>query len=454
MAAAPFPDDFVWGAATAAYQIEGAAAIDGKGPSTWDMFCTKPGKVWLGQTGDVACDHYHRYHQDIELMRDMGLMAYRFSLAWPRLIPDGTGPDNPQGFAFYDRLIDVLLEAGIAPYVTLFHWDYPLALYHRGGWLNRDSAAWFADYVMRVAQRFGDRVKHWMTFNEPQVFIDAGHREGRHAPGDQLRFSEVLRACHHVLLAHGKAVQALRSTVKNSIVGIAPVVVCAVPPPGEPADIEALRRRTFETKEQNLRTNAWWLDPMLLGHYPEDGLRSFAQELPAAMRSDDLSTIAQPLDFLGANIYSADLVRAGADGEPEVVPLPVGFPRTAIDWPVTPEALYYGPRLLHERYGLPIIITENGLSTRDQPGLDGRVHDTSRIDFITRYLRELARASREGLPIKGYFHWSSIDNFEWAHGYKHRFGLVHVDYATQRRTPKESAAYYRNVIATNGAIVL
>jgi beta-glucosidase len=443
-----FPADFVWGAAAASYQIEGAAAIDGKGPSTWDRFCAMPGKVWLNQSGRVACDHYHRYAEDVRLMKQMGVMAYRLSLSWPRLIPQGTGSVNPRGFDFYERLVDALLEVGITPYITLFHWDYPLALYHRGGWLNKDSVGWFADYTESVAKRLGDRVKHWMTFNEPQVFIDAGHREGRHAPGDRLRFAEVLRACHHVLLSHGESVQALRALTSDSVIGFAPVALPAVPPPGEASDIPSLRAHMFRTTTKNLRTNAWWMDPVVLGAYPADGLALFERELPK-FGGDDMRKIQQPLDFLGANIYSADLVRRGSNGEPEVVPVPPGFPRTAFDWPVTPEALHYAPRLLYERYQLPIVITENGLSCRDQLSLDGQVHDTARVDFITRHLLELARAIRAGTPVKGYFHWSILDNFEWAQGYKHRFGLIHVDYATQKRTPKASARHYRSIIATN-----
>ncbi len=450
MSAAGFPDDFVWGAAAASYQIEGAADADGKGPSTWDMFCERPGKIYNGQTGAVACDHYHRYPEDVSLMRELGLQAYRLSLSWPRLIPAGIGASNPAGFDFYDRLFDALLEAGITPYVTLFHWDYPLALYHRGGWLNRDSAHWFAEYTERVARAFGDRIKVWMTFNEPQVFIDGGHREGRHAPGDQLRFHEVLRACHHVLLAHGQAVRALRAHVRETRVGYAPVTLTYVPSPGEPADVDALRTCMFQTNSHNLRTNAWWIDPVILGRYPEDGLAYYGGEVPE-IASGDLETIAAPLDFLGANIYSADFVRRDRGGKPELAPVPHGFPRSAFDWPITPDALYWGPRLLHERYQLPIVITENGVSCRDQPSLDGTVQDTGRSDFITRYLIELRRAVAEGAPVQGYFHWSILDNFEWAHGYKHRFGLVHVDYATQKRTLKESARHYADIIRTNGA---
>ena len=444
-----FPDDFVWGAAAAAYQVEGAAAEDGKGPSTWDMFCATPGKVWLGQSGSIACDHYHRYVDDVALLRRMGLGAYRLSLAWSRMIGDGNGADNPKGFEFYDRLIDELLASGITPYVTLFHWDYPLALHHKGGWLNRDSAAWFADYAERAIRKFGDRVQHWMTFNEPQVFVDAGHREGRHAPGNQLRFREVLQACHHVLLAHGLAIQAMRAARPTAKLSIAPVALPVVPPPGQAADYELLSHAMFRTAARNLRTNAWWLDPLLLGHYPADGLALFEADLPSFPDSD-MAQIRQPLDFLGVNIYSAEFVR-GAVGQLEFVEPPPGYPMSAFDWPLVPECMYYGTRLLYERYQIPLVITENGISCRDQVSIDGHVHDSTRIDFIDRHLLELGRAIAEGVPITGYFHWSIMDNFEWAHGYKHRFGLVHVDYQTQARTLKDSALHYRRIIESNGA---
>lgn len=446
----PFPDDFVWGAAAASYQIEGAADADGKGPSVWDAFCERRDKVWLGQSGRVACDHYHRYREDVQLMRQMGLQAYRLSLSWPRLLPEGSGRLNPAGFDFYDRLLDALLEHGITPYVTLFHWDYPLALYYRGGWLNADSVHWFAEYTEHCGRRFGDRVKHWMTFNEPQVFVDAGHREGRHAPGDRLRFDEVLRACHHVLLAHGRSVQALRACVPGSVVGYAPVALTAVPAPGETADADLLSRWMFQSTAGNLRTNAWWMDPVLKGRYPADGVALYAAALPP-IGPNDFELIAQPLDFLGVNIYGAELVRRGPDGQPELVRVPEGFPVSAFDWPVTPDALYWGPKLLHERYGLPLLITENGISCRDQVGVDGTIQDTGRVDFISRYLIALGRAVRGGVPVQGYFHWSVMDNFEWAHGYKHRFGLIHVDYQTQHRTLKASAEHYARIIATNGA---
>jgi beta-glucosidase len=447
-----FPEGFVWGAAAASYQIEGAANIDGRGPSTWDMFCRKPDAVWNGQNGDVACDHYHRYREDVKLMQAMGLRAYRLSISWPRVLPEGVGQVNEAGLAFYDRLIDALLEAGIAPWVTLFHWDYPLALYHRGGWLNRDTADWFAEYTDVVVRRLSDRVRFWMTLNEPQVFIGAGHAEGRHAPGDRLALREVLRAGHHALLAHGRSVQAIRASARTTPeVGFAPVGLPRCPASDRPEDVAAARSATLACADKTAWTNTWWMDPVYLGAYPEDGLKSFGADAPEP-KAFDLELIHQPLDFFGVNIYESQTVRAGQHG-PEFVARPVGFPITGFDWGVTPEALYWGPRFFYERYRKPVVITENGISSRDWIALDGKVHDQGRIDFTQRYLREFARAIADGVTGRGYFHWSFIDNFEWGHGYKHRFGLVFCDYPTQRRVPKDSAEWYARVIATNGAAI-
>ncbi len=447
----PFPDKFVWGAAAASYQIEGAHAAAGKGESVWDMFARKPGAVYGGHHGDIACDHVNRYAEDVQLWRSIGLQAYRFSISWPRVLPSGVGAVNEAGLSFYDRLVDALLEAGITPYATCFHWDFPVALYRRGGWLNRDSADWFADYVAVIAQRLSDRVEHWMTLNEPQCFVLFGHETGHQAPGDKLRQEEVLAAQHHVLLAHGKAVQALRAHAKRPLqIGYAPVGVVSVPATDDPRDLAAADRR-MSSVAPGRWDNVSWSDPVFLGRYPEDA--SWLDALPRGFEQD-LPTIAQPLDFCGTNIYVGHSVRAGVDGEPEVVPEPPGSPHTALNWPVTPSALYHGPRFLHARYGKPIVITENGLSSRDWVSVDGAVHDPSRIDFMTRYLRELHRATLAGVPVLGYFHWSIMDNFEWSEGYKDRFGLIHVDYQTQKRTLKDSAYWYKQVIATNGEHLL
>ena len=446
-----FPKDFVWGAAAASYQVEGGAYDDGKGLSVWDMMCRQPGKIWAGNTGEVACDHYHRFREDARLMGEIGLQAYRLSISWPRVMPNGTGDVNEKGLAFYDQLVDALLENGVQPWVTLFHWDYPYALFCRGGWLNRDSADWFADYAAVIVDRLSDRVSHWMTQNEPQCFIGLGHQKGEHAPGIRFGFAEILLAAHHSLLAHGKATQVIRARAKTApVIGAAPVGVIKIPGTGNPDDVEMARAATFAVTQKDCWNNTWFADPMILGAYPEDGLALFEQEMPE-VRDGDLATICQPLDFYGVNIYQGDPIRATADGGYESVPGVDGQARTAMEWPVTPEVLYWGPRFLYERYKLPIVVTENGMANCDWVHLDGEVHDPQRIDFLARYLREYLRAIEDGVPGRGYFQWSILDNFEWAWGYKRRFGLIHVDYASQERILKDSAHWYKEVIASNGA---
>jgi beta-glucosidase len=448
----PFPPHFIWGAAAASYQIEGAVTADGRGLSVWDRFAHTPGKTWQGHTGDVATDHYHRYPEDIGLMQAMGLQAIRLSIAWPRIYPHGTGPINERGLDFYDRLIDAYLTAGITPWVTLFHWDYPLDLYHRGGWLNRDSANWFADYTATVVDRFSDRIIHWMTHNEPQCFVGLGLRTGEQAPGDKLDWPEVLLAAHHALLGHGRAVQVIRARAKKPpIIGWAPTGPVAMPlDPEDPAQIAAARRRMFEFTEPTHWSHSWYGDPAVLGRYPEDGLRTFGAAVPKNWEHD-MATIRQPLDFFGANIYHGTRVTAAPDGTPVPIGRYDGVPYTLSLWPVTPSALRWGPRFLHERYGLPVVITENGMTGHDWVALDGAVHDPYRIDYHQRYLRELRLAINDGTPVLGYFPWSWTDNFEWQGGYQHRFGLIHVDYQTLKRTPKDSARWYAEVIRTRGA---
>ena len=447
-----FPERFVWGAAAASYQVEGAFDADGKGPSVWDMFSRKPGAVWLDQNGDVACDHYYRYREDVALMKRIGLQAYRLSVSWPRVLPEGTGPANEAGLDFYDRLVDELLAAGVEPWVTLFHWDYPLSLYHRGGWLNRDTVGWFGDYSELIVRRLSDRVRHWMTLNEPQVFIGAGHHEGRHAPGDKLRFQEVLLAGHHALMAHGRAVQAIRASSKQPArVGFAPVGLPRYPASDRPEDIAAARASTFTVWGESAWSNTWWMDPVFFGQYPEDGLKLYGAAAPVP-KAGDMELIAQPVDFFGSNIYQGTPVRAGEAG-PEIVPHPTGHPITAFEWYVTPQAAYWGPLFFYERYKKPIVITENGISCRDWIALDGKVHDPDRIDFTARHLLELRRAIADGVDVEAYFHWSILDNFEWAHGYKHRFGLVFCDYPSQKRVLKDSGEWYARVIESNGAVL-
>jgi beta-glucosidase len=451
-ASAPaFPRGFLWGTATAAYQIEGAVSEDGRGPSVWDQFCKKPGAVFEGHTGEVACDHYHRWREDLALIKGLGANAYRFSVSWTRVLPQGVGAVNARGLDFYDRLVDALLAAHVTPVCTLFHWDFPQALYLQGGWRNRDVAAWFAEYTRAVADRLSDRVRMWATQNEPQIFMSVGHLEGRHAPGDHLPMRDFLTAVHNSLRAHGSAVQALRAHArKPPSIGYVSAMQPAEPASDRPEDREAARQAEWAVRTREGRNQSWWLDPVLLGQYPEDGLRLYGQDMPS-FPARDLDDIKQPLDFLGLNIYSSTRWRAGKGGTPEQLPHPPGYPRSAVDWqPLRPAALYHGPRHAHERFKLPIYITESGLSTRDQVFLDGKVHDPQRIDYLTRALLELGRAIGDGVDVRGYFAWSLLDNFEWADGYKQRFGLVYVDYPTLIRLPKDSYHWYRKVIASNG----
>ena len=446
-----FPPGFIWGAAAAAYQIEGAWDADGKGPSVWDMLCRQKGRVWENHTGDTACDHYHRHREDVSLMAGLGLQAYRLSVSWPRVLPAGAGKINEAGLGFYDRLVDELLAAGITPWVTLFHWDFPYELFLRGGWLNPDSPKWFSEYTQVVVDRLSDRVSHWITLNEPQCFIGMGHLTGEHAPGLKLGMREVLQAGHHALLAHGRAVQTIRARAKSRpVIGWAPVGSVHYPVSETPENIAAAYAGMDAVWPDNCWNNRWWGDAPVLGSYPEAALKAYGKNAPRFADSD-FDVIKQPLDFYGCNIYAATPTQAGPDGEIVVAPLEPGSPHTHFLWKRTDDALYWGTKFLHERYKLPVVITENGLTLNDWVSLDGAVHDPLRIDFLHRYLLGLHRAMRDGIDVRGYFHWSIMDNFEWAEGYKHRFGLVHVDYATQKRTLKDSARWYADVIRTRGA---
>ncbi|MBL8028278.1 MAG: beta-glucosidase [Fibrobacteres bacterium] len=447
-----FPKNFAWGVASAAYQIEGAWNEDGKGPSVWDEFCRRPGAIWNGDTGDTACDHYHRFKEDVALLKELGVPNYRLSISWPRVMPNGTGAINEKGLAFYDALIDALLEAKITPWVTLFHWDYPYELYKKGGWLNSESPNWFAEYTEVVVKRLSDRVTHWMTLNEPQCFVGLGHLDGTHAPGLKLQFDQYLLAAHNVLLAHGKGVMAIREHAKKTpVIGYAPVGHNSIPASLSKEDIEAARRSTFAV-DMTEWNSSWYMDPVILGKYPEEGLKLYGKMVPH-YTNDDMKIIKQPLDFLGVNIYRGTVVKADASGNPVKVPLKPGHITNAFRWPITPEALRWGPRFFYERYKLPIVITENGLSDINWVHVDGNVYDPNRIDYTTRYILELRKAINDGADIRGYFHWSVMDNFEWAEGYRERFGLIHVDYQTQKRTPKQSAMWYSRLISSNGALM-
>ena len=415
-----FPEQFLWGAASASYQIEGGVGEGGRGRSIWDTFSHTPGKVKRGETGDTAADSWRRWREDAALVKAMGLGAYRFSAAWPRIAPDG-GVWNPEGFAYYDRLVDTLLEAGVQPWMTLYHWDLPQALQNRGGWQNGETVDAFAAYAGEMARHFKGRVKHWFTFNEPQCFLGMGYGSGEHAPGLRLDSPSLETCWQNFRQAHILAAQCLHSADQENQVGIASTGTVCFPASDRPEDIQAARERTFACPE---------------------GVYSFSHALA-------LDGLTGALDFVGLNLYHGIPVRMGSRG-PEVLSHPVGGPRTAMDWPVTPEALEWGPRFLAERYRLPVYISENGLSCRDQIFLDGKVHDPQRIDFLTRYLHALSRAIAAGADVRGYFHWSLTDNFEWAEGYDQRFGLAYVDYAAGERTLKDSGYWYAETVRTNG----
>lgn len=447
-----FPKYFFWGAASAAYQIEGAAHDDGKGPSVWDTFSHTEGKVKNKDTGDIACDHYHRFHEDVALMKEMGLKSYRFSISWPRILPEGSGKVNGAGLRFYSDLVDELLKAGIEPFITLFHWDLPQAIYDRGGWSNREIAEWFSEYTKAVVEALSDRVSYWMTFNEPLCHILLGHYTGNHAPGDRVETSEVFKLMHNMNLAHGMAVKTIRKYAKKkSLVGFAPNPMTGVPASDRQGDLDAARAYTLSGVSRGIFSNGWWLNPILLGEYPQDGIDMMGKDFPADMiQEGDMELISQPLDFLGLNLYTGTIVAYDEVSGFKECPPKNGFAQNALKWHVLPQTLYYAPKFLYEKYGLPIIITENGITLSDWVSLDGRVHDPNRIDYMHRYLKELKRALEEGVDIKGYFAWSIIDNFEWAEGYNERFGLIYVDYNSLQRIPKDSYYWYAEIIAHNG----
>lgn len=443
-----FRKDFVWGVATASYQIEGGYNADGKGLSIWDEFAHTKGKIEDGGNGDIACDHYHRYKEDVKLMHELGIKAYRFSLAWSRIIPSGVGEINEKGIEFYNNLIDELLKYGIEPFITLYHWDLPYKLHLKGGWLNDDISDCFENYAKVVAENFGDRVKHFITFNEPEVFLGCGHQQGIHAPGYKLNDKELLHIGHNVLLSHGKAVSILKEKIDGVKVGI----VSATRPfcPESDSDIEAARKSYFNCSGESFVFNdAYWLDPVVFGKYPQKLLDDCADIMPE-FTDEDMKIISAPVDFIGLNIYTGCPCVAGENGYAEPIELPKGFPRTAYGWDIIPSSLYWGTKFNYERYNLPVYITENGMSANDFVSLDGKVHDPNRIDFLHRYLRELKRSAKDGTDIRGYFQWSFMDNFEWACGYNQRFGIVYVDYSDCKRVVKDSAYWYKDLINSNG----
>ncbi len=442
-----FPEGFLWGAATSAYQIEGSPLADGAGPSIWHRFAHTPGRTANGETGDVAVDHYHRWADDVQLMRDLGLSAYRFSISWSRILPQGTGAVNVAGLAFYDRLVDALLAAGIQPMVTLYHWDLPAALDDRGGWLNSDIDKWFADYVTIVGRALDDRVTLWNTLNEPWVVSDGGYLHGPLAPGHKNLYEAPI-ASHNLLRAHGRAVQAYRAIGKHRI-GIVVNLEPKYPASDDPADVAATRRA-------DAYMNRHYLDPVFFGRYPDE-LREIFGDAWREASARDMELIAQPIDFLGINYYTRNVTR----DDPTVWPVRVrGVHQpqhvyTETGWEVFAPALTRVLLWVKERYGdLPLYITENGAAIYDPPTpIDGRVDDPVRTWYLREHLLAAREALRQGVNLNGYFAWSLLDNYEWSLGFAKRFGLVHIDYATLERTPKASARYYSEVIRTHGEVL-
>jgi beta-glucosidase len=433
-----FPSDFVWGAATASYQIEGATHEDGRGESVWDRFCATPGKVRGGDTGDVACDFYHRYSDDVRLMKELGIDAFRFSVAWPRVVPDGRGAVNEAGLDFYDRLVDELLANEIEPFATLFHWDTPQVLEDVGGWRERATAEAFAEYAEAVASRLGDRVRHWITINEPWVYAWIGHAWGEHAPG-RTSEADAVATAHHLLLSHGWAVDAIRRASSDAQVGITLNLSHAYPAADTPEDEAAAYRVDGEG-------NRWFLDPIFRGSYPADLLERNELVQPH-VRDGDFDTISVPTDFLGVNNYFRFVVGAGTDG-PQIIGNPEAQ-HTDMGWEVYPDGLHrLLVRVAREYEPAAIYVTENGAAFPDVRVHDGRVHDVERTAYLESYIGAVARAIADGAPVKGYFVWSLLDNFEWAFGYSKRFGIVYVDYPTLERVPKDSFYWYRDLIAS------
>jgi len=439
-----FPPDFVWGCATAAYQIEGAWDEDGKGESIWDRFCHTPGRVQNGDTGAAACDHYHRYREDVALMKELGLKGYRFSISWPRCFPSGKGALNEKGIDFYSRLVDELLAAGIEPLPTLYHWDLPQALEDEGGWTNRETAQHFAGYCAALVDRLGDRIKRWSIFNEQIAFTVLGYMAGYHAPGVRDPAAG-LRATHIANLAQGLAARAMRATGKPIEIGSAFSMWGPVHPASDSDEDNAAAERHFRFN------NLWFLEPALLGRYPDAYAGGLDPER-LGIQPGDMEAVRADLDFIGINLYSRSVV-AHDPGDRNLGTRQVHVPgveRTELGWEIYPEGIYEVIMRVWRDYGRPIYITENGASYSDAPDERGVVDDQRRIDYLRRYLAQVGRAIEDGADVRGYYLWSLMDNFEWAFGYAHRLGIVYVDYPTQRRTIKQSGYWYRDVIAANG----
>lgn len=437
-----FPNDFLWGAATASYQIEGSPLADGAGASIWHTFSHTPGVITGGDHGDVACDHYRRWPEDIAIMRDIGLRAYRFSIAWPRVFPSGYGAVNAPGLSFYDRLVDGLLEAGIEPMVTLYHWDLPQALEDQGGWATPTIAEHYAEYAETLFRTLGDRAKRWITFNEPWVFHWVGSALGIHAPGRQDMASALLGG-HHTLRAHGEAVRRFRDLVPDGEIGITLSVQAAVPATDDPQDIQATARaRAFH--------NEWFVDPLFFGEYPPAMREQFGDLLPE-ISEEDRETFRTPIDFIGLNYYTRQIYHHDDSGFFRASTKRAVGVYTSMDWEIYPAGLYQVLREFHDRYRIPLYVTENGAGFEDEhPGPQGEILDPERLRYIQSHLEMCHRAIDEGVDLRGYMVWSLLDNFEWGFGYAKRFGIVHCDFENGQRTPKSSAAWYGRVIAENG----
>lgn len=437
----PFPKHFLWGAATSSYQIEGAVNVDGRGETIWDRYChTLPTKIEKGDTGDVACDHYHRYQEDVALMRELGLQAYRFSIAWSRILPHGTGQVNERGLDFYDRLLDTLLEANIKPFATLYHWDLPQALQNRGGWANRESINWFTEYTQVVTHRFGDRVSGWITHNEPFIAAFVGNFYGSHPPG-LTDLTTTYQVAHHLLLSHAAAVPVIRQNSSQSKIGIALNLTPADPASPRQEDVAAAWR-------QDGWINRWFLDPLYKGIYPADMLALVEDHFPP-IDITEIKAVSVPIDFVGVNYYLRNVIAANPEARPLRLRqiIPENATLTAVGWEVYPQGLTELMVRLKNDYAIPsIYITENGAAFDDPLPLNGEIVDLNRIAYLDSHLTALEAAIAQGVPVDGYFVWSLLDNFEWGHGYSKRFGIVYVDYNTQQRIPKQSAWYYRNKI--------
>lgn len=445
-----FPNDFLWGVACASYQCEGGWDADGKGPNIWDDFCHEAGQghVKNDDTGDVACDSYHRFREDVALMRAHGIRAYRFSVSWARVIPDGDGEVNEAGLAYYDALVDELIQNGIEPMITLYHWDLPSALQKKGGWLNRGIVDAFGRYAQIIAERFRGRVKKYMTLNEPQCATILGYGTGIHAPGLQMGARALVEIYFNFCLAHSEAQRRIKAVAgADTQVGVVPCGRLCYPQKETPENIDAAYRASFDLSAKD----GWgftfniFLDALILRRY-DDTAPEEAKAFAAGLTAADWEKMETP-DFIGINVYNGQMV----DENAAPVPNYPGFPLTANKWPVTPEVMHYGPMYIYRRYGLPVYITEDGQSCNDRVFLDGMVHDPERIDFLHRYLLELHKAIEEGTPVLGYLQWSFLDNFEWSEGYNERFGIIYVDYRTLERIPKDSARWYKTVIESNGA---